>query len=380
MDITRPALLALEDGTVWEGSGFGAPVDTVGEIVFNTSMTGYQEILTDPSYHRQLVTLTAVHVGNTGVNDEDDESGRIHAAALLVRDLSPVTSSWRASRSLDAWLRDHGVPGITGLETRALTRHLRDHGVMRAALSSVDPDPERLIAAARNAPEMNGADLASEVTCAAPYAWTEGGVWWRPQGAPAPAQATRHVVVYDFGVKRSILRWLVQLGCRVTVVPARTSAAEALALEPDGILLSNGPGDPAAVTYAIATVKELLGKAPLFGICLGHQILALALGGRTRKMTFGHRGGNQPVALPGGGRVEISAHNHGFEVDAASLPANVQVLRTHLSDGCCEGIIAANAFSVQYHPESAPGPHDSDGLFREFVTLMDGEVSAHARA
>ena len=370
MPAASPALLALEDGTLWPGQAFGARGDATGEIVFNTSLTGYQEILTDPSYHSQLVTLTSVHVGNTGINAEDDESARVWAAALLVRDLSPLASSWRATRDLSGWLLEHGVPGITGVETRALVRHIRDHGAMRAALSTADPDPARLTVLARAARDISGLDLAREVTCAAPYAWNDTG--------------DRHVVAYDFGIKRGILRLLAERGCRVTVVPAATPAGEALALRPDGILLSNGPGDPAAVTYAIDAVRELLGKAPIFGICLGHQILALALGGRTYKLKFGHRGGNQPVRAPGGGPVEISAHNHGFAVEEASLPPGVVPTLVNLSDGCCEGLAApaSRAFAVQYHPESAPGPHDSRGHFDTFLAMMtEGRQEAgHAPA
>ena len=376
-----PALLVLEDGSVWPGLGFGACVDATGEIVFNTSMTGYQEILTDPSYHGQLVTFTSVHIGNTGVNDLDDESGLVHAAALVVRDLSPVTSSWRASGDLPAWLSDHGVPGMTGVETRALVRHIREAGAMRAALSTADPDPQRLLALARATRDMSGLDLAREVSCAAPYEWTEAADWWRPGSASTPSTGVHHVVAYDFGIKRNILRLLAARGCRITVVPADTPAATVLALEPDGVFLSNGPGDPAAVTYAVENVRALLGRVPIFGICLGHQILALALGATTYKLKFGHRGGNQPVRAPGGGMVEISAHNHGFAVDPKTLPGNVEVTLTTLNDGCCEGLAARShrAFAVQYHPESSPGPHDSDRHFDTFIDLMQQE-QAHAQA
>ncbi len=365
-----PALLTLEDGSTWPGLGFGASADAVGEIVFNTSLAGYQEILTDPSYHGQLVTLTCPHVGNTGVNDQDGESGRVWAAALVVRDISPVVSSWRAGRDLDGWLREHGRPAITGVETRALVRHIRERGAMRASLSTADPDPARLIALARAARDMSGLDLAREVTCARPYAWNGTG--------------RRHVVAYDFGIKHSILRQLAARDCRVTVVPADTTATEALALMPDGVFLSNGPGDPAAVTAAIAAVRELLGRVPIFGICLGHQILALALGAQTYKLKFGHRGGNQPVRAPAGGRVEISAHNHGFAVDPATLPDGAAVTLVNLNDGCCEGLAAPalRAFAVQYHPESAPGPRDSLRHFDDFVALMaasHGEAG-HAQA
>ncbi len=377
----RPALLVLEDGSVWPGTGFGALADAAGEIVFNTSMTGYQEILTDPSYHGQLVTFTAVHLGNTGVTAEDDESDGVHAAAAIVRDLSPVVSNWRSERPLSDWLADHGVPGMTGVETRALVRHIREKGAMRAALSTVDPDRDRLLDLARTTRDMSGLDLASEVTCAAAYEWTDAAGWWRPGAAPRATDGTHHVVAVDFGVKRNILRLLADRGCRVTVVPATATAAEILDLSPDGVFLSNGPGDPAAVTFAVDTVRELVGKVPLFGICLGHQILALALGAATYKLKFGHRGGNQPVRAPEGGRVEISAHNHGFAVDAATLPDDAVTTLDNLNDGCCEGLAvpARRAFSVQYHPESAPGPHDSDHHFDAFIALMRKE-SAHAQA
>ena len=377
----NPALLVLEDGSVWPGLGFGARTDAAGEIVFNTSMTGYQEILTDPSYHGQLMTFTAVHLGNTGVNDDDDESGRVHAAAVIVRELSPIASSWRATRAVPDWMAGHGVPGMTGVETRALVRHIREQGAMRAALSTADPDPERLLELARATRDMSGLDLAREVTCAAPYVWNEAADWWRPDAATATTTGEYHVVAYDFGIKRNILRLLAARGCRLTVVPAATPAAEVMALNPDGVFLSNGPGDPAAVTYAVENVRALLGRVPIFGICLGHQILALALGATTYKLKFGHRGGNQPVRAPEGGRVEISAHNHGFAVDGATLPADARITLVNLNDGCCEGLAVPGrrAFAVQYHPESAPGPHDSDRHFDAFIDLMRQE-QAHAQA
>ena len=358
--MSSPALLALEDGTLWPGIGFGAVGTSTGEIVFNTSLTGYQEILTDPSYHGQIITMTMPHIGNYGVTPEDAESERIWAAGFVVRSLSPVVSNWRASQSLPDYLDERGVIAITDLETRALVRHIREHGAMRAALSTSDLHPDRLLKMARAARDMNGLNLAGEVTCSERYDW------------PAADETVYHVVAYDFGIKRNILRMLATRGCRVTVVPAGTSATEALDLDPDGVFLSNGPGDPAAVTYAIEAVRALLGKKPIFGICLGHQILALALGARTYKLKFGHRGGNQPVQVTANSAVQISSHNHGFAVDADSLPAGIDQTHVNLNDNCCEGLAAReqHAFSVQYHPESAPGPHDSGELFDEFIQLM----------
>jgi carbamoyl-phosphate synthase small subunit len=368
-----PALLALEDGTLWHGIGFGASGDTTGEIVFNTSLSGYQEILTDPSYHGQTITMTAPHIGNYGVTPDDDESHRVWAAGLVVRSISPVVSNWRANQSLPDYLTERNVVAITDVDTRALVRHIRTHGAMRSALSTSDPDPDRLIALARASRDMNGLDLAKEVSCTEPYVWTEAHDWWQPNQPPATShQRPFHVVAYDFGIKRNILRLLASRGCRVTVMPAFTPASEVLALNPDGVFLSNGPGDPAAVTYAVEAVKELLGKKPMFGICLGHQILALALGAETYKLKFGHRGGNQPVQLAENGAVQISSHNHGFAVNAGTLPPHATVSHTNLNDNCCEGIVAPSqmAFSVQYHPESSPGPHDSDALFDRFVEMI----------
>jgi len=385
VSVPRPALLVLEDGTRWPGSGFGAPGAGAGEVVFNTSLTGYQEILTDPSYRGQLVVFTQPQIGNTGINALDHESDRIHAGALVCRDPSPVTSSWRAERDLAGWLRERGVPALSGVDTRALVLHIRRQGALRGALGEGDAaDADRLLAAARRVPDMNGCDLAREVTCREPYRWTEGARWWRPDGAGVSAPAgRRRVVAYDFGIKRAILRQLGARGCEVTVVPAAPPAAQVLALAPDGVVLSNGPGDPAAVTYAIAAVRALLGPVPLFGICLGHQILALALGARTYKLKFGHRGGNHPVRVTATGQVQISAHNHGFAVDPDTLPAGVAVTHVSLNDGCCEGLAAPHrrAFSVQYHPESSPGPHDSDDLFDQFLALMATDREAdHAQA
>jgi carbamoyl-phosphate synthase small subunit len=373
-----PALLALEDGSLWPGFSFGAIGETTGEAVFNTSMTGYQEVITDPSYHRQIVAMTVPHVGNVGANPEDDESGRAWVAGFVVRDLSPVVSNYRARQSLGDYLQKRGVVGISGVSTRALVRHIRTRGAMRAALSSVNTDDSRLVDLARRSRDMNGADLAREVTCAAPYDWG-GSVdpqWYILDPGSSPAEDQPLVVAYDFGIKRNILRLLASRGCRVRVVPATTPAGEVLALKPDGVFLSNGPGDPAACTYAIEAARELLGKVPIFGICLGHQILGLALGGQTYKMKFGHRGGNQPVGVPRGSlqdrAIEISSHNHGFAVEAGSLPAGVEITHVNLNDGCVEGLRAGalRAFSVQYHPEASPGPHDANYLFDDFLRAM----------
>ncbi len=365
-----PALLALEDGTTWPGYAYGATGQRTGEIVFNTAMTGYQEILTDPSYYGQIVVMTAPHIGNTGVNFEDEESTKAWLSGFVVRAASPRVSNWRARQSLDAYLREQGVVGITGVDTRALVRHIREQGAMRAIIASGEGlDAAALVEQARSAPSMEGLDLVRDVSCAEPYHWAEGnpGEW-----GSTPAEFPYHVVAYDYGMKRNILRLLAERGCRVTVVPATLPASEALALKPDGVFLSNGPGDPAAVTYAVEATKALLGKVPMFGICLGHQILGLALGGETYKLRFGHHGGNQPVQFADTGHTEISSHNHGFAVAASSLPADVEVTHVNLNDDCVEGLRAPSrqAFSVQYHPESAPGPHDSAYLFDQFIELM----------
>jgi carbamoyl-phosphate synthase small subunit len=369
------ATLVLEDGTVFAGQALGAVDETWGEIVFNTSMTGYQEVLTDPSYRRQIVVMTAPHIGNTGINAEDSESEQPWLAGFVVREASRRVSNWRATSDLESFLREHGIVAMTGVSTRALVRHIRSEGAMRAVLSSVDSDVDSLSARARSAPSMHGLDLAQEVTCQAPYVWSEGTsrVWYRNSHRTMSTNGCKHVVVFDFGVKRSILRMLVDLGLRLTVVPASFSAEQTLALAPDGILLSNGPGDPAAVTYAVETIRKLLGQVPIFGICLGHQLLALALGGSTYKLKFGHRGSNQPVKDLATGRVEITTHNHGFAVDADSLPHRVRITHLNLNDRCVEGLShdKLRAFSVQYHPEAAPGPHDATYLFNRFDTLME---------
>jgi carbamoyl-phosphate synthase small subunit len=374
---SEKAWLALADGTVFEGRPFGARTVATGEAVFTTTMTGYEEVLTDPSYHGQIVAMTTPQIGNVGINVEDAEAvdARPRAAGFVVRELSPVTSNWRAKESLDAWLQRHGVPGVSEVDTRRLTRHLRDKGAQNAAIGT--SGPEALLRAARSAPDMNALDLVREVTPKEPFRWTEGrGVWGTHPTATQPARAARparhKVAVLDFGVKRNILRCLVDAGCELVVLPAGTSAADILAHKPDGVFLSNGPGDPAAVTYAIETTKQLLGKRPMFGICLGHQILGLALGGKTYKLKFGHRGANQPVKDLKTGRIEITTQNHGFCVDLASLPAGVMSTHVHLNDGTSEGLAVPElrAFSVQYHPEAAAGPHDSLYLFDRFTESM----------
>ncbi|MCB0034064.1 MAG: glutamine-hydrolyzing carbamoyl-phosphate synthase small subunit, partial [Anaerolineales bacterium] len=335
--------------------------------------------------HEQVVTFTMPHIGNYGVTPEDDESGRVWAAGAVVRSLSPIVSNWRARQSLPDYLAERGVVGITGVDTRALVRHIRIHGAMRCAISSVNVDSGRLVEMAKTARDMNGLDLAKEVSCEEAYNWSEAQNWWTapksqdpsaqlsPDATLPPQDPKYRVVAYDFGIKRNILRLLAAHGCAVTVVPAETPAEDVLALNPDGIFLSNGPGDPAAVTYAIDSVKELLGQRPMFGICLGHQIMGLALGGQSFKMKFGHRGGNQPVQVIESGAVQISSHNHGFAIDPDSLPEGIKVSHVNLNDGVCEGIDVPqhNAFAVQYHPESSPGPHDSDELFEKFVALME---------
>lgn len=372
-------LLALEDGRTFTGVGFGAEGVQTGELVFNTSMTGYQEILTDPSYHRQIVTMTVPHVGNTGINPDDTESERVWVAGFVVRALSPNVSSWRSERDLDAYLREQGVIGLSEVATRALVRHIRERGVMRAAIAHGDAaaEPEKLVELARNAPDMSGWNLVDEVTCAEPYHWTEQSdpAWYRHhQYDPSGAL----IVAYDTGIKRNIMRMMTDRGLRVTVVPASMSASEVLALNPAGVFLSNGPGDPAAVTTMIENTRELLGKVPVFGICLGHQILALALGGKTEKMRFGHRGGNQPVKNLLTGVVEISSHNHGFAVTPDSDLGGAEVTHVNLNDNTIEGLrhVELGAFSVQYHPEASPGPHDSLYLFDEFVgRVKDNEAA-----
>ncbi len=371
------AVLALVDGTVFEGTAFGAEGEAVGEVVFNTSMTGYQEILTDPSYCGQLVAMTYPEIGNVGVNLEDVESSRPYVEGFIVKEYWETPSNWRARQSLDAYLKTYGIPGIQGIDTRALVRLLRDKGSLNGVLSSRELDPVTLLVKARAAPSMEGQDLVKRVSCERPYEWNEG-TWVIGRGytTRAEGKVERFVVAYDFGIKRNILRNLVGVGCRVRVVPATTPAHEVLAMKPDGIFLSNGPGDPDAVPYAKAIVRELIGKRPIFGICLGHQILGLALGGRTYKLKFGHHGGNQPVIDKTTGKVEITAQNHGFAVDVDSLGSAVELTHVNLNDQTVEGLAHRELpiFSVQYHPESSPGPHDANYLFRRFVKLMDEAV------
>jgi len=366
---TDRAWLALADGTIFEGLPFGARGATTGEAVFTTTMTGYEEVLTDPSYYGQIVTMTAPQIGNVGVNQEDTEAvdGAPRVAGFVVRDASPVASNWRSRGSLDGYLARHGIVGIADVDTRKLTRHLRDAGSQNGAIGT--EGPEALLRRARSAPDMNGLDLVCKVTPKEPYPWTEGRGSWATR---APAAPEHHVVVLDYGIKRNILRCLFDAGCRLTVVPATAKAGDVLALEPDGIFLSNGPGDPAAVGYAIETLRGLVGKKPIFGICLGHQLLGLALGARTYKLKFGHRGANQPVKDLSTGRIEITTQNHGFCVDLSTLPKDARSTHVHLNDGTSEGLAvdALRAFSVQYHPEAAAGPHDSLYMFERFVQVM----------
>ncbi|MFN3883316.1 MAG: glutamine-hydrolyzing carbamoyl-phosphate synthase small subunit [Rhodocyclaceae bacterium] len=368
------ALLALADGTVFRGKGIGAVGTSVGEVVFNTAMTGYQEILTDPSYTRQIVTLTYPHIGNTGINREDCESDRIHAAGLVIRDLPPLASNFRSEQTLSDYLKRENVVAIADIDTRKLTRILREKGAQAGCLMTGDDlDADEAIAQARAFPGLAGMDLAKVVSTREPYAWNEGE-WRLGAGYTAPPPAKFHVVAYDFGVKRNILRMLASRGCSLTVVPATTPAAEVLALNPDGVFFSNGPGDPEPCDYAIAAIRELLDrKIPAFGICLGHQLMALAAGGRTLKMKFGHHGANHPVKDLETGQVLITSQNHGFAVDPATLPANVKVTHVSLFDGSLQGLAWTDrpALCFQGHPEASPGPHDVAYLFDRFIGMME---------
>ncbi|HEY8587471.1 MAG TPA: glutamine-hydrolyzing carbamoyl-phosphate synthase small subunit [Rhodanobacter sp.] len=378
--MSHPALLALEDGSVFHGHAVGAPGETVGEVVFNTAMTGYQEILTDPSYARQLVTLTYPHIGNTGVNAEDVESTLVQASGLIVRDVPRRASSWRSTESLPDYLKRHGTVAIAGIDTRRLTRILRDKGALAGCIVAGERiDADDALAKARAFPGLDGMDLAKVVSTTKPYVWNQG-IFDLDRVAFRQPAARFKVVAYDFGTKLNILRLLAEQGCEVNVVPAQTPAAEVLAMKPDGVFLSNGPGDPAACDYAIAATREFLAaKIPLFGICLGQQLMALALGGKTVKMKFGHHGANHPVKDHDDGRVLISSQNHGFAVDPATLPSNVRVTHTSLFDGSLQGFALTDrpAFCFQGHPEASPGPHDVGYLFQRFAELMQ-EARTHA--
>lgn len=379
------AHLVLEDGSVLTGHPFGATADAVFELVFNTSMTGYQEILTDPSYRGQGVLFTVSHIGNVGINLEDDESSAPQVSAVVTRSLSPAVSNWRASRDLSGWLAEHGVPGISGVDTRYLTRKLRDGGTMKAALSTQGTDPATLLAMARAWPGLDGVDMVKAVTCAEPYHWVgDAGDRWvtretlRVAENPKGLDEAPRVVLYDFGAKRNIMRHLAAAGLQVTVVPADTPAADVLALQPAGVMLSNGPGDPAGLPYAVEATRQLIDAgAPIFGICLGHQLIGRALGGTTSRLKFGHHGGNHPVQDLRTGRVAITAQNHNYQVDTASLdPAEVEITHVSLNDGSLEGMRLRHrpVFCVQYHPEAAPGPHDAHDLFAEFLQVIGGAL------
>ena len=369
-----PALLALADGTVFRGKGIGATGRSVGEVVFNTAMTGYQEILTDPSYARQIVTLTYPHIGNYGINREDCEAARIHAAGLVIRDLPLLASNFRSEQTLDAYLRAENVLGLADIDTRKLTRILREKGAQAGCLMAGENlDADAAVAQARSFPGLAGMDLAQVVTADKAYAWSEGE-WKLGSGYVNQGKTRFHVVAYDFGVKRNILRMLAARGCRLTVVPAKTPAAEVLALNPDGVFLSNGPGDPEPCDYAIAAIRVFLEKKlPTFGICLGHQLMALASGGKTMKMKFGHHGANHPVKDLDTGQVLITSQNHGFAADPATLPANVKVTHVSLFDGSLQGMAWTDrpAFCFQGHPEASPGPHDVAYLFDRFIGMME---------
>ena len=385
------AILALEDGRIFRGKGYGAPTECIGEVVFNTSLTGYQEIFTDPSYAGQIVILTNPEIGNYGTNPADNEAGRPYIEGLIVREFSTVSSNWRSHQVTDEYLKRSNVPVIADIDTRALVRHLRKHGVMRGVISTSETDVEKLMAKARSVAKMDGTDLASVVTTKTSYGWTEGvAPLCEVRGsntetvtdAPEPVASAQtkddsrqlHVVAYDFGIKRNILRMLVDEGCRVTVIPAKTSAEDVLALKPNGVFLSNGPGDPEPVTYAQENIRRMLGKVPVFGICLGHQLVGLALGGKTYKLKFGHHGGNHPVKQLQTGKIEITAHNHNFAVNPDSLKqSEVELTHVDLNDNTLEGLRHRTLplFTVQYHPEASPGPHDSHYLFHDFRKMME---------
>ena len=368
------AVLVLEDGQAFWGQAFGAVGEAAGEVVFNTGLTGYQEVLTDPSYKGQMVAMTYPHIGNTGINVEDLESGDLYLNGFIVRDVCEVPSNYRSTKTLSDYLEEHGVMAMSGVDTRALTRHLRLRGAMKGIMSVRTDDLERLRELAIASPSTSDLDLVAQVTCKAPYAWTAGpDAEWRLPDEMQGCGAGQHIVVYDCGVKRNILRLLVELGCRVTVVPASTTAEEVLALQPDGVLLSNGPGDPQCVPYLVENVRQLFGVVPLFGICLGQQVLGLAMGGTTSKLRFGHHGGNQPVRDVHTGDVHITSQNHNFVVDMESLPpGEVEITHINLNDNTLEGMRHTRwpIFSVQHHPEASMGPHDAEVLFHRFIATV----------
>jgi carbamoyl-phosphate synthase small subunit len=380
--MTQPAKLALEDGTVYTGTSFGATGEVDGEVCFNTSMTGYQEILTDPSYRGQILTMTYPQIGNYGINLEDVESGQPHMPGFIVRENSRIASNFRSNETLESYLQRHGVVGLAGIDTRSLVRRLRKQGSMKGVLSTEDLDDASLVAKAKASPGLVGRDLVSEVMPQQSREWDETLSPWAklddPQASPDTLSKPLHVVALDFGMKWNIPRHLQDIGCRVTIVPGSTSAADIMALKPDGVFLSNGPGDPEPVEYAIKTIRELLSKVPIFGICLGHQLLSLACGAQTFKLKFGHRGANQPVQNLDSGRVEITAQNHGFAVEEETLPDELEVTHRNLNDNTVAGVRhrTHNAFSVQYHPEASSGPHDSDYLFLQFRDRMVAQTAS----